>query len=208
MNESVDMLAYAASLKAVKLPHPRAEDFRERYNELLSLLLKAGGSANNSLTKPAHLTPWGRRESLDEFRKRFNKIMLFHELRETFDFSRHDRGVGLDSPLYSTILEFELLIQGIEKAPGTVEVIQPLRFSAHIQGPSEIVHKIERAVDNAALYAFLTEMKRHTFHLGGEFKLVREEGFPRCVITYKGLELSRFRIPFVPTGNDGTFEEE
>lgn len=187
--------------RPIILPHPGKVDLRDRYNEVLNVLIEAIG-VQPQCWDPRHGF-WGPGDTIDLFRKNLDREGLFTWLSSMFQFEKEDRGVGWESPLLEIVLGFEEIVERIFRAPGHKAKISPICFAADLQGPVEAVERIEREMENASVFTFLSCLKRETELLDGAMVLTFRGGKPWIGIR-KGLEiLSFFSIPFLPKGPHG-----
>jgi hypothetical protein len=189
-------------VRPIKLPHPGKASLRDDYNNLLKTLIEAIWVEGGEGADP-RLAFWAPDDTIDEFRKGFDKDGLFTWLSSMFDFQKDDRGVGSESPLLDLVLRFEESLAKILSAPSCKAKLAPLRFSVDLQGPVEAVERIERVVDNAAIYAFIIALQKETLGLGGHLVRTFRGGKPGIAVR-SGLEiLCFFELPFLPLGPNG-----
>jgi len=188
-------------IRPIVVPHPGL-DLRDPYNETLHTLILAIGAESKDGADPRHCF-WSQDEPIDSFRRWLNKDGLRRWLSDTFDFGKEDRGVGFETPLLDLVLRFEALLDKIERAPGHRRKQATIRFEVHLSGPLDAVEHIERQVDNAALWAFLSALKTETVSLGGSMVLTYRGGRPYIGVRTEGEILSFFSVPYLPTGPQG-----
>jgi len=191
----------AEDTRQIVLPHP-GHDLRDPYNQNLHTLIMAIGVESRDGADPRHCF-WRQDETIDSFRRGVDKEGIRRWLSDTFDFTKEDRGVGFETPLLDLVLGFEALLDAIERAPGHRRKKATIRFEVHLSGPLDAVEHIERQVDNAALWAFISALKTETVSLGGAMVLTHRGGRPYIGVRTEGEILSFFEIPFLPTGPNG-----